>query len=100
MVLEDMQDQLVDNAKLDFVAANKALVGIIVAVKSNYLATGRVCLESVSEKDTVTSVVPLCKLLALGGRDSRPLHEQINLLSDLELHRLLAIGKLVLGTVE
>ena len=100
MVLEDMQDQLVDNAKLDFVAANEALVGIIVAVESNYLATGRVHLKSVSEKNTVASIVQLCKLLALGRRDSRPLREQINLLDDLKLHRLLAIGKLVLGTIE
>ena len=35
MILEDMQDQLVDNAKLDFVAANEALVGIVLAIKSN-----------------------------------------------------------------
>ena len=100
MILEDMQDQLVDDAKLDFVAANEALVGIVVAVESNYLAIGRVCIEDVSEKDTVASIVLLCKLLVLGGRDSRPLREQIDLLGDLELHGLLAIGKLVLGTVE
>ena len=100
MILEDMQDQLVDNAKLDFVAANEALVDIVVAVESNYLAIGRVRLEDVSEKDTVTSIVPLCELLALGGRDFCPLREQINLLGDLNLHCLLAIGELVLGTVK
>ena len=65
MILEDVQDQLVGNAKLDLVAANEALVGIIVAIESNYLATGRVRLESVSEKDIVVSIVPLCELLAL-----------------------------------
>jgi hypothetical protein len=100
MILEDMQDQLVDNAKLDFVAANKALVGIVVAVESYYLAIGRVRLEDVSEKDIVASIVPLCKLLALGGRDLRPLREQINLLGDIEFHCFLAVGKLVLGTIK
>ena len=80
--------------KLDFVVANKALV------ESNDLAIGRVRLEDVSEKDTVAPIVPLCELLALGGRDSRPLREQIDLLGDLKLHGLLTIGKLVLGTVE
>ena len=62
--------------------------------------TGRVHLENVSEKDTVASIVPLCKLLALGGRDFRPLREQINLLGDLDFHRLFAIGELVLGTIK
>jgi hypothetical protein len=99
MILEDVQDQLVDNAKLDLVAANKALVGIIVAIESNYLAAGRVRLESVSEKDIVVSIVPLCELLTLGGGDFRPLREQINLLHG-DFHRLFAIGELVLGTVK
>ena len=100
MILENMQDQLVDNAKLDFVAANEALVGIIAVIESNYLATGRVRLENVSEKDTVASIIRLCELLALGGRDFRPLREQINLLGELDFHRLFAIGKLVLVTVK
>ena len=99
MILEDVQDQLVDNARLDLVAANKALVGIIVAIKSNYLATGRVRLESISEKDIVISIVPLCELMALGGGDFRPLHEQVNLLHDGDFHCLFAIGD-VLGTVK
>ncbi len=86
--------------QLDLVAANKALVGIIVAIESNYLVTGRVRLESVSEKDIAVPIVPLCELLALGGGDFRPLREQINLLRDGDFHRLFAIGELVLGTVK
>ena len=100
MILEDVQDQLVDNAKLDLVAANEALVCVIVAIESNYLATGRVRLESVSEKDIVVPIVPLCELLALGGGDFCPLREQINLLRDGDFHRLFAIGELVLGTIK
>jgi hypothetical protein len=98
MILEDMQEQLVDNAKLDLLATNEALalVGSIITIESNDLATGGVRLESVHEEDIVISVEPLCKLLAHGRGDFRPLREQINLLCDGDFHGLLAIGELVL----
>ena len=101
MILQDEQNQLVDDVKLNFVPAdNESLVGVVIAVKSNHLAICRVRLENIRQQGAVISVVPLHKLLALGGRDFRPVCQEINLLGELDLHGFLTVGKLVLGAVE
>ncbi len=100
MILQDVQNQLVDDMKLNFVAADKSLVGVVIAIESNNLAIRGVHLENVRQHDAVVSVIPLRKLLALGGRNFRPVCQEINLLGGLDLHGLLADGKLVLGAVE
>ena len=49
MILEDMQDQLVDDAKLNLVSADKPLVVVFVAIKSNHLAFCGVLFESIGQ---------------------------------------------------
>ena len=95
-----MQDQLVDNAKLNLVAAYELIVVVFVAIKSDHLAFCGVLFKSIGQQDAVGAVVPLRKLLALGSRDFRPLREEINPLGNRDLHSLLVIGELVLGSIE
>ena len=94
-----MQDQLVDDAKPNLVVADELLVVVFVAIKSNHLALCGVLFESIGQQDSVGDVVPLRELLALGSRDFRPLREEINPLGNRDLHSLLAIGELVLGSI-
>ena len=49
MILQDMQDQLVDDAKLNLVSADKPLVVFFVAIKSNHLAFGGVLFEDIGQ---------------------------------------------------
>ena len=100
MILQDMQDQLVDDAGLNLVSADKPFVVFFVAIKSNHLAFCGVLFESIGQQDAVGAAVPLRELLALGSRDFCPLHEEINPLGYRDLHSLLAIGKPVLGSIE
>ena len=95
-----MQDQLVDNAKLNLVVAYELIVAVFVAIKSDHLAFCGVLFKSIGQQDAVGAVVPLRKLLALGSRDFRPLREEINPLGNRDLHSLLVIGELVLGSIE
>ena len=48
---------LVDDTKLNFVAADKSLVGVVVAIESNHLAIHGVCLKNVRQHDAVVSVI-------------------------------------------
>ncbi len=50
--------------------------------------------------DGVIPVVPLHKLLALGGRHLRPLREEMVLVAEVDFHRILVVGKLGHGAVE
>ena len=100
MILKDMQDQLVNDAKLNLVLADKPLVVVLVAIKSNHLAFGGVLFEGIGQQDAVGAIVPLRELLALDSRDLCPMREEINPLGNCNLHSLLTIGKLVLGTIE
>ena len=65
MILQDMQDQLVDDAKLNLVLADEPLVVVIVVIKSNHLSFCGVLFESIGQQDAVGAAVPLRKLLAL-----------------------------------
>jgi hypothetical protein len=49
MILQDMQDQLVDYAKLNHVSADKPLVVVFIAIKSNHLAFCGVLSESIGQ---------------------------------------------------
>jgi hypothetical protein len=100
MILQDMQDQLVDDAKLNLVSADEHFVVVFVAIKSNHLAFGGVLFEGIGQQDAVGTVVPLRKLLALDSRDLGPMREEINPVGNHDLHSLLTIGKLVLGTIK
>jgi hypothetical protein len=100
MILQDMQDQLVDDAKLNLVLADEPLVVVIVVIKSNHLSFCGVLFESIGQQDAVGAAVPLCKLLALDSRDFCSLREEINPLGNCNLHSLLTIGKPVLGTIK
>ena len=55
MILQDVQNQLVDDAKLNFVAADESLVGVVIAIESNHLAICGVCITTQGE--TITSVM-------------------------------------------
>ncbi len=100
MILQDMQDQLVDDAKLNLVSADEHFVVVFVAIKSNHLAFGGVLFEGIGQQDAVGTVVPLRKLLALDSRDLGPMREEINPVGNCHLRSLLTIGELVLGTIE
>ena len=65
-----MQDQLVDDAKLNLVMAYEPHVVVFVAIKSDHLAFRGVLFESIGQQDAVGAVVPL--------HDFCPLHEEIN----------------------
>ena len=95
-----MQDQLVDDVKLNLVAAYEPLVVVFVAIKSDHLTFCGVLFKSISQQDAVGAIAPLRELLALGSRDFRPLREEINPLGNRDLHSLLAIGRFVLGSIE
>ncbi len=49
MILQDMQDQLVDDAKLNLVLVDKPLVVVFIAIKSNHLAFCGVLSESIGQ---------------------------------------------------
>ena len=100
MILQDMQDKLVDDAKLNLALADKPLVVVFVAIKSNHLVFCGILFERIGQQDAVGTIVPLHKLLALGSWDFCPLHEEINPLGNCDLHSLLAIGEPVLGSIQ
>ncbi len=54
MILKDMQNQLIDAAKLQFVSADKTIVVFGVEVEGNHFTLSRVALELVIESCCIT----------------------------------------------
>jgi hypothetical protein len=72
MILEDVKDQLINDPQLNLVAADEPFVVILVAVEGNHLALCWIWFERRTQEHGVIPVIPLRKLLALGGRHLCP----------------------------
>jgi hypothetical protein len=100
MILEDVKDQLIDDPQLNLVAADEPFVVILVAVEGNHLALRGIWFERRTHEHGLAPVIPLCELLALGGRHLCPLCEYVNLHAKLDFHRVFAISELSLGAAK
>ena len=99
VVLEEVHDQLIDDAQLELVATDESNVPICIAIKADYLLQ-EVILKRCVEMHCVVAVKPLCELLACFHRDQGPFGEEVMVLGEVDLHHLFAIGKSVCCTFE
>jgi hypothetical protein len=78
VILEYVENQLINDAQLNFAPADKAIVILGVAVEGNNLILGDAGLEWCVQFNQVVTVKPLSKLLAFCGGDLGPLHKQLS----------------------
>jgi hypothetical protein len=99
MVLEDVENQLVDDAQLDFETTDKSDIASCIAIKADYLSR-EVMRKGCVKTHGVVAIEPLRELLARLHWDRCPFGEEVMASEEIDPHHLFAVGEGVRRTIE